>query len=82
MSIGKLSEFDVKCGVWSSYVDRLKMYFKVNKVADDMKLPVLIASMGDEAYELLVNLASPKEPSTLSFDEAVTCMSQHLQPAP
>lgn len=48
MSIGKLSEFDVKCGVWSSYVDRIKMYFRVNKVTDEMKLPVLIASMGDE----------------------------------
>ncbi|KAL4720357.1 hypothetical protein ACJJTC_016239 [Scirpophaga incertulas] len=24
MSIGKLSEFDVKCGAWSSYIDRLK----------------------------------------------------------
>ncbi|XP_061728385.1 uncharacterized protein K02A2.6-like [Cydia pomonella] len=82
MSIGKLSVFDVKCGVWSSYVDRLNMYLKVNKVADDMKLPVLIASMGDEAYELLVNLASPKEPAALTFDEAVKCMSHHLQPAP
>lgn len=51
MFIGNPSEFDAKCGVWSSYVDRLT----VNKMADEMKLSVLIASICDEAYELLVN---------------------------
>lgn len=49
MSIGKLNEFDVKYRVLSSYVGHLNMYFKVNKVADNMKLPVLISPMGDEA---------------------------------
>lgn len=82
MAIGKISEFDVRSGLWSSYVDRLDMYFKVNKVEDDLKLPTLIASMGDEAYELLVNLASPDKPSDLSYKKVDELMRQHLQPAP
>lgn len=82
MSIGKLSEFNVKTGQWSSYVDRLDMYFKVNGVADVMKLPTLIALIGDEAYELLVNLASPRKPADLTYSEADALMRQHLQPAP
>lgn len=82
MSIGKLSAFDVIGGNWSSYVDRLEMYFKVNKVEIDMKLPIMIASMGDPAYELLANLASPKKPAELKFTEAVDLLRGHLQPAP
>lgn len=82
MSIGKIAEFDVKSGTWSSYADRLEMYFKVNDVKEDLKLPTLISIMGDEAYELLVNLASPKKPAELTFKEACDVLRHHLQPAP
>ncbi|XP_049886982.1 uncharacterized protein LOC126381553 [Pectinophora gossypiella] len=81
-SVGKLGEFEVKCGNWSSYIDRLEMYFVVNSVKDDLKLPTLIATMGEEAYELLVNLASPKKPKDLTFTEADDLMRKHLQPSP
>ncbi|XP_073960959.1 uncharacterized protein [Choristoneura fumiferana] len=82
MSIGRLSEFNVKSGQWSSYIDRLDMFFEVNKVTDNLKLPTLIATVGDDAYELLVNLASPKKPSELSYTDAVELLRQHLQPTP
>ncbi|XP_037297396.1 uncharacterized protein LOC119190190 [Manduca sexta] len=82
MSIGRLSEFDVQTGQWSSYIDRLDMYFKVNKITDDLKLPTMIATMGDEAYELLVNLASPNKPSDLVYQVVVDMMRNHLQPTP
>ncbi|KAL0810732.1 hypothetical protein ABMA28_010054 [Loxostege sticticalis] len=81
-SIGKLREFDMKSGKWSSFIERLEMYFLVNGVKDELKLPTLIASLGDEAYELLVNLASPKKPKDLEFSEADDLMRKHLQPAP
>ncbi|XP_045781590.1 uncharacterized protein LOC123878463 [Maniola jurtina] len=82
MSIGKVKEFDIKSGVWSSYVERLEMYFTVNNVKSDLKLPTLIAVMGDEAYELLVNLSSPKKPSELKYEDAIELLRRHLQPAP
>lgn len=82
MPIGKIGEFDIKNGAWSSYADRLESYFKVNGVDDALKLPTLISLMGDEAYELLVNLASPKKPSELTYSEATDVLCRHLQPAP
>ncbi|KAJ0169462.1 hypothetical protein K1T71_015049 [Dendrolimus kikuchii] len=82
MSIGKINEFDVKSGVWSSYADRLQMYFKVNGIKDELKLPTMIAVMGDEVYELLVNLASPRKPSELDYSEATELLRNHLQPSP
>lgn len=58
------------------------MFFLVNTVKDELKLPTLIAVMGDEAYELLANLASPKKPSELGYKDAVDLLRHHLQPAP
>ncbi|KAJ0180387.1 hypothetical protein K1T71_003791 [Dendrolimus kikuchii] len=69
-------------GVWSSYADRLQMYFKVNGIKDELKLPTMIAVMGDEVYELLVNLASPRKPSELDYSEATELLRNHLQPSP
>lgn len=82
MSIGKVREFVIKSGNWSLYVERLEMYFKVNKVEDDLKLPTLISFMGEEAYELLSTLASPLKPSDLSYSRAVEILAAHLQPKP
>jgi hypothetical protein len=82
MSIGKLNEFNVSNAAWSSYMDRVEMYFQVNYVDDSMKVPVLIAAMGDEAYELLETLASPTKPAQLTLAQIHELMSQHLQPAP
>lgn len=82
MSVGKIKEFDIKSGTWSVYVDRLDMYFKVNKIAEDLKLPTLIAVMGDEAYELLCNPASPHKPSELKYERAIELLHHHLEPTP
>ncbi|KAL0893511.1 hypothetical protein ABMA27_013707, partial [Loxostege sticticalis] len=82
MSVGQMREFDVRSGNWSSYVERLEMYFIVNKVVDEFKLPTLISVMGEEAYDLLSTLASPQKPSVLTFKRAVELLSAHLQPKP
>lgn len=82
MSVGKITEFQLNSGMWSCYSDRLEMYFMVNRIGDDMKLPTLIAVMGDETYELLVNLASPRKPSELTYNEASELLRNHLQPSP
>lgn len=82
MSVGKIKDFDVKTGNWSAYVDRLEMYFVANKITDDLKLPTLIALIGEQSYELLSTLASPKKPSSLSYAVAVDLLRAHLQPTP
>lgn len=82
MSIGKIGEFDVGSGSWSSYVDRLEMYFLANSIKDEVKLPTLIALMGDAAYELLTNLTSPEKPSAKTYSDVVALLRKHLQPTP
>lgn len=82
MPIGKVQEFYIKAEHWSAYIERLEMYFLVNKVAEDLKLPTLISLMGDEAYILLSTSASPVTPSNLTYNKAVELMAAHLQLKP
>lgn len=82
MSVGKVGEFNASSGNWTLYVERLEMYFKVNDVKPTLWVPTLIAVMGDEAYELLSNLVSPKKPADLGYAEVVEVLRNHLQPKP
>ncbi|KAL0869007.1 hypothetical protein ABMA27_007328 [Loxostege sticticalis] len=82
MSIGKIGDFDITTGNWSAYAERIEMYFLANKIAEEMKLPTLIAVMGEPAYELLATLASPAKPSTLKYQQALDLLQTHLQPKP
>lgn len=58
------------------------MYYLINKITDDLKLPTLIALIGEQTYELLSTLASPKKPSRLSYAVTVDLLRAHLQPTP
>ncbi|XP_063827129.1 uncharacterized protein LOC135076637 [Ostrinia nubilalis] len=82
MAVGKITEFDLDCGNWQLYAERLEMYFKVNGISEEMKLPTLITTMGDRAYELLTNLASPRKPADMTFKEVSEILQQHLNPKP
>lgn len=82
MASGKLSEFDVVNGNWSTYCDRVEMYFLVNKVTEELKVPTIISIIGDTSYELIVNLCSPKKPSELEYAELKKLMQSHLEPKP
>ncbi|CAB3252437.1 unnamed protein product [Arctia plantaginis] len=84
MSVGKISEFKVSTGNWSSYiqVERVEMYFLANKVEEDVKLPTLITFIGEDTYELLSSLASRIKPASLKYKAAVELLQKHLQPKP
>ncbi|KAI5646465.1 hypothetical protein NE865_01398 [Phthorimaea operculella] len=83
VSVGKLSEFRLSEGAsWVTYTERLEQYLKVNKVAADMKVAVLIASVGDPTYDLMVDLCSPKKPVDVPYDDLVKLLQQHLEPTP
>ncbi|XP_063374907.1 uncharacterized protein LOC134662567 isoform X2 [Cydia amplana] len=82
MSVGKIKAFEVSTGNWSTYVERVSMYFKANDIKENLQLPTLIAVMGEEAYELLSNLTSPKKPADMTYAEVIKIMSEHIEPKP
>lgn len=81
MSVGKLEPFSREKN-WSTYISRLNQYFKANAVTEDLKTAILITAVGDETFELMVDLCSPKKPEDYKYDNLVQVVKDHLQPTP
>lgn len=82
MSVGKISEFNIRSDNWRLYVERLEQYFIVNNIKEELKVPTLITVIGADCYELLVDLCTPDKPSSKSFVDLTKVLEKHLQPKP
>ena len=61
-----------------SYTERVAQFFVANQIANDRKVPVLLAIMEGKTYGLLRNLTMPDNPSTKSYDEIVKLLKDHF----
>ncbi|KRZ71887.1 Uncharacterized protein T10_19 [Trichinella papuae] len=66
--IGAIGPFDPK-------------FLMVNGVPESKRAAVFFTVMGDEHFQLLTSLVIPKDPTTMSFDECVGVLTDHLQQA-
>jgi hypothetical protein len=57
--IGKIDPFDFSGESWTFYMERLDQYFIINDVADDKRVPALLALVGSKTYSTLRDLTSP-----------------------
>ena len=64
-SMGELSLNEEE---WLTYVEHLQQYCMANDIIEDKKLVVLFSVCVPLTYKLIKNLASPRNPSDLSFD--------------
>lgn len=80
--IGKIEPFSDAHESWTCYKERLEQYFIANGVADDKKVPCLLALVGPKSYQVLRDLASPDLPATKTFDELCTLLETHYNPKP
>ncbi|KRY15249.1 hypothetical protein T12_1549 [Trichinella patagoniensis] len=79
--IGDISPFGPKVCPFSVYISRFKQFFMVNGVPESKRAAVFFTVMGDEHFQLLTNLVVPKDPTTMPFDECVSVLADHFQPA-
>ena len=69
--IGSVGEFDPKKEDFYTYEMRLKIWMSVNKIDDDDKGKVLLALVGPEAFEIIMNQTAPDDPSTKPYADLV-----------
>ena len=81
-AIGNIGEFNELTETWKSYTERVKQYFAANEIANDRKVPALLAMMGGKTYSLLRNLTTPDDPATKAYDDIVKLLDNHLSPKP
>ena len=77
-----MENFDPKVEEWSTYVERLEMFFVVNNVPDEKKAASLLTLIGEKMYALLKSLTTPTKPMELSFTEIVEMMGRYFMPKP
>ena len=62
--VGRFNEFNPDSERFSTYVDRLQLYFDANSIADDKKVPVFLTVIGNKNYSILNDHFAPDKPST------------------
>ena len=81
-TIGKIDPFDDAEEDWSSYVERLEMFFMVNSVEDEKRTAALVSLIGGKTYGLLKSLTAPEAPSSFTFVQLTDLLRNHFNPKP
>ena len=81
-TIGKIDPFNDAEEDWSSYVERLEMFFMVNSVEDEKRTAALVSLIGGKTYGLLKSLTAPEAPSSFTFVQLTDLLRNHFNPKP
>ncbi|XP_071057071.1 uncharacterized protein [Onthophagus taurus] len=81
MTTGRIEEFDVRNGNWTSYIARERQFFKANEIKQELETAMLITVMGVESFDILTDLCS-KKPEDEKFEDLVVKMEKHFNPKP
>ena len=79
--IGIPGEFDEQED-WESYVARVKLFWRVNKVAEEDKTDQFLLFVGRNAFEKLTTLCAPAEPEEKSLQELIALLGRYYKPKP
>ena len=79
---GATSPFDPTQEDWTTYVERLEMYFLANEFGEvARKRAVLLSARGPTAYRRIRNPAQPDKPSEIRYDNIIQLFSDHYFPS-
>ena len=87
--LGTLSEFLPETESFSTYVERVKVFFHANDVTEAKQLSVFLTVVGKEnrqllggCFALLCNLLTPAQPQEKSLNEVIEALTKHFEPKP
>ena len=80
---GSVGEFDASRESWTSYCERLELYFVANEVLDAAKQRAIFLTVcGPTTYQLVRNLVAPAKPTDKSLAALVKLVEDHHSPQP
>ena len=80
--LGQLHEFRPDEERFTVYLERVKIFFAVNDVPPEKKVPVFLNAVGGRTYGVLRNLVAPDNPIDKSFEEIEGKLTDHYDPRP
>lgn len=79
---GQLKAFDPERENISTYLERVELYFDVNGVVDDKRVPVLLTVIGPSVYATVRSLVAPDKPRTKTYKQLEEVLRSHFEPKP
>ncbi|XP_061883310.1 uncharacterized protein K02A2.6-like isoform X1 [Entelurus aequoreus] len=80
---GTVGEFVEGHEDWTEYEERLGHFFSANGITEeDKKRSILLSACGAKTYKLIRNLATPRKPGEIPYDDLVTLVGNHHNPKP
>ncbi|XP_049868122.1 uncharacterized protein K02A2.6-like [Pectinophora gossypiella] len=79
-NISALKEFNVHVDRWSTYVSRLRTWMSIHDIKPANYSKYLVAVVGTEALDLIIDLCYPDKPESVQFEQIVKIVEEHLSP--
>ena len=80
-SYGRIKEFRPEEETIESYLERIKLFFTANEIADEKKVAVFLSVIGSKTYTVLRSLVAPAKPSDKGFDVLCSELKKHFEPS-
>ena len=77
--IGSIGHYD-ESEKFSTYVDRVFLYFEANEIKDEKQVAAFLSLGGPKLYGLAKDLVSPRNPKDCTLDDLVTTLKNHFKP--
>ncbi|KAG8177185.1 hypothetical protein JTE90_015793 [Oedothorax gibbosus] len=81
MNLSKISDFDPEVDDVDTYILRIKHFLRANRVGEDLKVSTLITILGTKAVSTLIDLFSPDDLDSKTYDEIIEKFKSHYKPA-
>lgn len=78
--IGRIDVFDTAIETWTTYDERLEIYYTVKEVNEKKKILPLLRLVGANTYKLLRNLTAQTVPKFMAYEEINE--KDHYSPKP
>ena len=78
--VSSIGQFDIKTEKFANYFQRFAFFCRVNKVKDDVKADLFLATVGPKTFALCKDLLAPKALTDCSFNEIGTALKAHYEP--
>ena len=80
--LGALHEFRPEEERFTVYLERVTIFFAVNDIPAEKKVPLLLNAIGGKTYGVLRNLMAPDNPINKTFEEITGKLTEHFDPKP
>ncbi|XP_043198388.1 uncharacterized protein LOC122368489 isoform X1 [Amphibalanus amphitrite] len=76
-----IGEFDERQGTWRDYIERFEFFCEAQGISeDDRRRALLLAGIGQTAYQRVKTILAPTRPSEMSYRDIVMAVQDHVDP--